>query len=72
MAGRRSPRRTVGALAFANTRKKATDLLCLEWYSRSGKPLRGGLLAFGFADEAFEPGHVGDSEVVALAPQQTG
>jgi hypothetical protein len=45
---------------------------CREGYLWAAEPPWRGLLAFGFADETFEPGHVGDSEVVALAPQQTG
>ncbi len=42
---------------------------CRQGYCGRRNRRGGGLLASGFADEAFEPGHVRDPEVVALAPQ---
>jgi len=57
-----------GRVGICQGSRKRTQIPAVNAIAPGGKPARA-LFAFGFLDDPFEPGNVGNPEVTALAPQ---
>jgi hypothetical protein len=63
-------RKSAGArIGICQGREKKANSCCERYRGQWQTDVTRALLAFGFLDDPFEPGDVGDPEVTALAPQ---